>query len=189
MYKNIKITKKLRVKQTFKALSESLMWNYYNNREGYWYEVENPRYEYRAENKNKKIIALPPRNITGNLLESRDGRYIRLENKISKEFLAQYGLKAIEVERIPAINEANLHDLSGDDLNNPNHPYNDPGHPMHQGFLRIGDRVKVIGNVTGNGRRGKINELAPSGKYAWVKFTRDLSMSFNISDLQKINRR
>lgn len=86
--------------EDFASLSESILQNITEFKEGSLYLVESPRFEYRGNNKKRRIVALPPSFITGRLLDQfeQDGKwFVRLENnKINDQQLAQYGLRRVE---------------------------------------------------------------------------------------------
>lgn len=82
--------------KNFTTVSESIIGSLNTYQEGYWYEILNPRYEYRANSKKQKIIALPPRFVTGSLLETKNDKFVRLENKINDDICANYGMRRVE---------------------------------------------------------------------------------------------
>lgn len=80
----------------FNTVTESFLIGVENSQPGYWYTFgkQGPVFEYRANSKHK-VIALPPMNLSGKLMEQKEvsGKwFVRLENKVPKEWLHKYGL-------------------------------------------------------------------------------------------------
>lgn len=52
--------------------------------------------------------------------------------------------------------------------------------------INEGDRVRVTGNVQGQGKTGRVTELAPSGMFAWVKLSSGETRSYATCDLKRL---